>query len=73
MWGEGLFRAGTHPRQTSGEAICLALKRLEVHWKRAKHWITGLDPVYRGEKQRNHLIRLASQQPTWALSYADEV
>src|SRR5919109_361597 len=34
------------PRQVSGEAIRLALKRLGVRWKRAKHWITSPDPAY---------------------------
>ncbi len=34
------------PRQLSREAIRLALKRLDIRWRRAKHWITSPDPQY---------------------------
>ena len=35
---------GWTSRVLSGEAIRLAVKRLGVSWKRAKHWITSPDP-----------------------------
>ncbi|MGH8066665.1 MAG: helix-turn-helix domain-containing protein [Candidatus Entotheonellia bacterium] len=40
------FAQGITSRHVSGEAIRLALKRLGVRWKRAKHWITSPDPAY---------------------------
>jgi transposase len=39
------------PRQLSGEAIRLALKRLGIRWRRAKHWITSPDPAYARKKK----------------------
>jgi hypothetical protein len=30
----------------SGDSVRLALKRLMISWKRAKHWITSPDPAY---------------------------
>jgi transposase len=41
---------GLTSRQVSGEAMRLALKRLGVRWKRAKHWITSPDPAYLRKK-----------------------
>jgi hypothetical protein len=41
---------GWTPRQLSGETIRLVLKRLGVHWKRAKHWLTSPDPAYARKK-----------------------
>jgi hypothetical protein len=40
------FAQGLTPRLVSDEAIRLALRRLGVTWKRAKHWITSPDPAY---------------------------
>jgi transposase len=40
------------PRQLSGEAVRLALKRLGISWRRAKHWITSPDPAYARKKTR---------------------
>ena len=37
---------GWAPRQLTGEAIRVALKRLGIRWRRAKHWITSPDPAY---------------------------
>ncbi len=39
------------PRQLSGEAIRIALKRLGIRWRRAKHWITSPDPAYARKKK----------------------
>jgi hypothetical protein len=44
------YAQGLTPRQVSGESIRLALKRLGVRWKRAKHWITSPDPAYLRKK-----------------------
>src|SRR5262247_1500027 len=41
---------GLTPRLVSDEAIRVALRRLGVSWKRAKHWITSPDPAYRRKK-----------------------
>ena len=40
------FAHGLTPRLVSDETIRLALRRLGVAWKRAKHWITSPDPAY---------------------------
>lgn len=50
MAAEVSYAQGLTPRQVSGEAIRLALKRLGVRWKRAKHWITSPDPAYLRKK-----------------------
>jgi hypothetical protein len=38
------------PRLVSGDCIRLALKRLRISWKRAKHWLTSPDPAYAHKK-----------------------
>jgi hypothetical protein len=43
---------GWTPRQLTGEAIRVALKRLGIRWRRAKHWITSPDPAYARKKTR---------------------
>ena len=64
---------GWTPRVLSGEAIRVALKRLGIRWKRAKHWITSPDPAYtRKKKARDRLIRLAATHPDWVPGYLDE-
>jgi transposase len=44
------FAEGLTPRLMSGDSVRLALKRLKVSWKRAKHWITSPDPAYERKK-----------------------
>jgi transposase len=41
---------GISAERVSGETIRLALKRLGLSWKRAKHWITSPDPGYARKK-----------------------
>jgi transposase len=41
---------GWTPRRLTGEAIRVALKRLGIRWRRAKHWITSPDPAYARKK-----------------------
>src|SRR5262249_57320604 len=43
---EVAYAEGLTHRPISGEAIRRALARLDVRWKRAKHWITSPDPAY---------------------------
>jgi transposase len=50
MAAEVSFAEGVMPERVSGEAIRLALKRLGIGWKRAKHWITSPDPEYSRKK-----------------------
>jgi len=45
------FEKGWTPRLVSGETIRLALKRLGVGWKRAKHWLVSPDPQYARKKK----------------------
>jgi DNA-binding CsgD family transcriptional regulator/transposase len=64
---------GWTPRQFTREAIRVALKRLGIRWRRAKHWITSPDPAYaRKKKARDRLIRLAATHPDWVLGFQDE-
>jgi hypothetical protein len=44
------FEKGWTQRRLSGEAIRLVLRRLEVGWKRAKHWLVSPDPAYARKK-----------------------
>ena len=68
------FAQGLTPRLVSDETIRLALRRLGVTWKRAKHWITSPEPAYARKKNRRaQLIQRAMAQPTWALGLGDEV
>ena len=48
---EVCFEKGWTARLLSGEAIRLALKRLGVGWRRAKHWLTSPDPQYARKKK----------------------
>ncbi|HKB40087.1 MAG TPA: helix-turn-helix domain-containing protein, partial [Gemmataceae bacterium] len=47
---EVCHQRGWTPRQLTGEAIRIALKRLGIRWRRAKHWITSPDPAYARKK-----------------------
>ena len=44
------FAQGLTPRLVSEDTMRLALRRLRVSWKRAKHWITSPDPAYLRKK-----------------------
>jgi hypothetical protein len=44
------FAQGLTPRLVSAATIRVALRRLRVSWKRAKHWITSPDPAYARKK-----------------------
>lgn len=46
LLAEVSYREGVTPRLVSGEAIRMTLKRLEIAWRRAKHWISSPDPAY---------------------------
>jgi transposase len=46
------YERGWMPRVLSIETIRLAIQRLGVSWKRAKHWITSPDPAYARKKKR---------------------
>lgn len=64
---------GWTPRRLSRQAIRLAIQRLQVSWKRAKHWITSPDPAYvRKKHARDRLMRLAAAHPEWVLGFQDE-
>jgi transposase len=43
---------GWTARRLTGEAVRVALKRLGIRWRRAKHWITSPDPAYARKKSR---------------------
>jgi transposase len=49
---EVCYARGWTPRPLTGEAIRVALKRLGIRWRRAKHWITSPDPAYARKKKR---------------------
>jgi transposase len=44
------FAQGLTPRLVSDETMRVALRRLRVSWKRAKHWLTSPDPAYARKK-----------------------
>lgn len=46
LLAEVSYREGVANRLVSSEAIRLTLKRLDIAWKRAKHWINSPDPAY---------------------------
>jgi DNA-binding CsgD family transcriptional regulator len=46
------FEKAWTPRLLSIETVRLAIRRLGVSWRRAKHWITSPDPAYARKKQR---------------------
>jgi len=48
---EVCYSRGWTPRPLTGEAIRVALKRLGIRWRRAKHWITSPDPAYTRKKK----------------------
>ncbi len=43
-------RQGLCSRLVSGQTIRRSLQRIDVSWKRAKHWITSPDPEYARKK-----------------------
>jgi len=45
------FSEGITPRLVSDDCVRQALRRLNVSWKRAKHWITSPDPAYERKKR----------------------
>ena len=68
------FEQGLIAAPTSVESVRRALQRLGTNWKRAKHGISSPDPQYQLKKiARDRLIAWASQQPGWAIGFADEV
>jgi transposase len=46
LLAEVSFSEKVAERLVSGEAIRMTLKRFDISWKRAKHWISSPDPVY---------------------------
>jgi transposase len=46
------YAQGWTPRVLSLDTIRLAIGRLGVSWKRAKHWISSPDPAYARKKKR---------------------
>lgn len=74
LLAEVCFEQGITSRQMSDESIRRILKRLDINWKRAKHWMTSPDPHYARKKAyRDRLLRLAAQHPEWVLGFEDEV
>jgi hypothetical protein len=51
LLAEVCFERGWTPRVLSPEAIRLAVRRLGLSWRRAKHWITSPDPAYARKKK----------------------
>jgi len=46
LLAEVSFSEKVAERLVTGEAIRITLKRFDISWKRAKHWITSPDPAY---------------------------
>ena len=47
---EVALEQGITPERVSGETIRATLARLDIRWRRAKHWITSPDPGYARKK-----------------------
>jgi hypothetical protein len=45
------FAHGLTPQRVSREAIRTALRRVDVSWQRAQHWLTSPDPASAREKK----------------------
>jgi transposase len=52
LLAEVCHERGWTPRVLSIESLRLAIQRLGVSWRRAKHWITSPDPAYARKKKR---------------------
>jgi hypothetical protein len=50
LLAEESVRQGLCREQVSGQTIRRSLQRIDVSWKRAKHWITSPDPEYSRKK-----------------------
>jgi transposase len=50
LLAEVSFSEKVAERLVSGEAIRITLKRFDITWKRAKHWISSPDPAYQLKK-----------------------
>jgi transposase len=50
LLAEVSFSEKVAERLVSGEAIRMTLKRFDITWKRAKHWISSPDPTYQLKK-----------------------
>lgn len=44
------FAEGLTREQVTGETVRATLMRLDIRWKRAKHWLTSPDPGYQRKK-----------------------
>ena len=51
MLAEVSYEKGVAKRLMSDESIRLAIKRLNINWKRAKEWITSPDEGYKRRKK----------------------
>jgi transposase len=70
---EVCFAKGWTPRVLSRDTMRLAVKRVGISWRRAKHWIRSPDPAYaRKQAARDRLIRLVEAHPDWVLGFQDE-
>jgi transposase len=46
LLAEVSFEQGLTPEPISRESVRRAVQRLQIHWKRAKRWISSPDPAY---------------------------
>ena len=57
----------------SHETVRRLLQRRGITYRRAKAWLLSPDPAYRRHKQqRDRLLRLARERPTWAAVWLDQ-
>jgi len=54
---------GVTQRRLSDETIRQALRRLQINWQRAKHWITSPDLAY-GRKKSSAIASVGSPSST---------
>jgi len=52
LLGEVSVEKGLLPRRVTRETMRLTMKRMQINWKRAKHWITSPDRAYARKRGR---------------------
>ena len=67
------YAQGVTERLVSDETIRCALKRLEINWKRAIHWITSPNLPTCEKKVARSLDRAGVWASWWVLGFQDEV
>jgi transposase len=50
LLAEASYQQGLTAHRVSGETVRATLAGMDIHWQRAKHWVTSPDPQYEVKK-----------------------